>query len=91
MPNPLPSAWQHGEDQPPIATGGGPPHDGHMEARVARLEASVGHIQTDIADLKQDLRDFRRSVDTRFLWLLGAYAAGFIVLLGTMAHGFGWL
>ena len=75
----------------PLRHGGGGGHNGGMEARVAKLEAVLEHVQTDIADIKQDLRDFRKSVDSRFLWLLGAYGAGFLVLLGAMAHGFGWM
>lgn len=35
-----------------VETGGGPPHDGGMEARVAKLEATVDYIQRDIAEMR---------------------------------------
>lgn len=39
--------------------GGEPPHDGGMEARVAKLEAAVEHVQKDVAEIKADLREMK--------------------------------
>lgn len=36
----------------PIEGGGGPPHDGGMEARVAKLEIAVEYIQRDMAEVR---------------------------------------
>jgi len=47
---------------PALAGGSEPPHDGGMEARVARLESAVEHIQGDIRDIKADLRDLRGEI-----------------------------
>jgi hypothetical protein len=74
-----------------LAGGNEPPHDGVMEARVAKLEATALHMQSDISDIKQDLRDFRSQTHADLRWLLGAMAAAFLVLLGAIAHGFHWL
>lgn len=48
------------EDQ--LAGGGGPPHDGGMEARVAKLEATVEYIQRDIAEIKIDLKSMDQAL-----------------------------
>jgi len=75
----------------PLAHGGEPPHDGGMEARVARLEAGMEHVVRELVDIRQDIRDLRRELHSTTKWLLAAYGAGFIILLGAMAHGFHWL
>lgn len=75
----------------PLASGHEPPHDGGMEARVAKLEAAMEHVQEDIRDIKTDLRAFRADTSANFRWVLGAMSGGFIILLGAMAHGFHWL
>lgn len=72
---------------PSLVSGGEPPHDGGMEARVAKLEAGIEHVVRELGELRKDLRELR----TGFRWLIGANAAGFLVLLGAMAHGFHWL
>ena len=66
----------HQDEQPSpvgLVLGGGPPHDGGMEARIAKLEATVAHIQTDVAEIKTGIRDmtaawiaFKDSVNTEF-------------------------
>lgn len=81
-----PTQWQR-----PLVRGPGGPHDGDMEARVAKLEASMQHVERDIADIKQDLREFRSQTHSDLRWMLGAMAAAFLILLGAMAHGFHWL
>lgn len=35
-----------------VASGGGPPQDGGVEARVAKLEVAVEYIQRDIAEMR---------------------------------------
>lgn len=70
---------------------GKPPHDGGMEARVARLEAGMEHVVRELVDIRQDIRGLRGELHSTTKWLLAAYGAGFIILLGAMAHGFHWL
>lgn len=41
--------------RPTIGNDGNPPHDGDMEARVAKLEAAVEHIQRDVAEVRTSL------------------------------------
>lgn len=74
-----------------IDNGGGPPHDGGMEARVAKLESTVEYIQRDISDLKADVRELRVDLRTDFRILFGALIAVALGLAGIMAKGFGWL
>lgn len=80
---------------PPLVSGGGPPHDGGMEARVAKLEANYEHISRDVADLRADVKDLRRDLHgvrtTDFRILFGAIIAVALGLAGIMARGFGWL
>jgi len=70
--------------------GGGGTFDG-MEARVAKLEASVKHIEKDVAEIKTDIRDMCRQIDGNFKWLLSVMGGFALLLLGTMAKGFGWI
>lgn len=74
---------------------GGPPYDGGMEARVAKLEAAVEHIQTDLKELKSDVRDLRKDVagirTTDFRLLFGAIITVTLGLAALMAHGFHWI
>lgn len=39
----------------PVADGTQPPHDGGMEARVAKLEVAVEYIQRDVAEMRGSL------------------------------------
>lgn len=78
---------QSREDKGPIDKGGGPPHDGGMEARVAKLELAVEYIQRDIAELKEDVRAIRT---TDFRLLFGAIIFVALGLAGIMAKGFEW-
>lgn len=41
--------------QPDVENRGGPPHDGDMEARVAKLEVAVEYIQRDVAEMRAAL------------------------------------
>ena len=89
---------------PPLAHGGEPPHDGDMEARIARLEDAMidsrerlARIEATLPSLatKADIKDLSsevyRSMNAQTWRMLGAFAAGFLILLGVMAHGFHWL
>lgn len=77
-----------GDETPPT---GGPPEDGNMEARVAKLESTTEYIQRDIAELKVDVRELRQDLKTDFRILFGAIIAVALGLAGLMAKGFGWL
>lgn len=77
--------------QRPLEGGPSGPHDGGMEARIAKLEAHVGHIQSDIADIKTDVREIRNERHSDVRWAIGFYIGGVVALVGLMAKGFGWL
>ncbi len=68
-----------------------PPHDGGMEARVAKLESTAEHMRDDVHDIKADLRSIRDSARTDFRILFGAIIAVALGLAGLMARGFHWL
>lgn len=88
-----------------VTTGGSPPYDGDMEARVAKLEATAEHLQRDVAEIKTILRghdgkfdgirdrfdDLRDRMDRDFRLLFGALIAVALGLAGLMAKGFHWL
>lgn len=74
-----------------LATGGEPPHDGGMEARVARLETDIDYIKRDVAEIKSDVREIKRDQRADFRLLFGAIIATTLGLSALMAKGFGWL
>jgi hypothetical protein len=78
-----------------LASGGDPPHDGGMEARVAKLEASMEYVQKDISELRTDVREIRGDIKgirtTDFRLLFGAIIAVALGLAALMAHGFHWI
>jgi len=41
---------------PPVDGGGGPPHDGDMEQRLAKLETAVGRLETEQHELRSEVR-----------------------------------
>lgn len=45
------------------AASGGPPGNGGIENRLAKLEADMGHIQNDIAEMKGDIRAQRAGLE----------------------------
>lgn len=47
----------------PLAGGGEPPHDGVMEARVAKLEEHVGQLREDMATVKERLNHMPTNAD----------------------------
>ena len=55
---------ESGNVEPPLALGGGPPHDGGVEARIAKLENAVEYIQRDVGEIKGDLRALATSAGT---------------------------
>lgn len=79
----------------PVDGGGGGPHDGDMEARVAKLEVAVEYIQRDVKDLRDDVRSLREDVKsirtTDFRLLFGAIITVALGLAALMAHGFKWI
>lgn len=102
--------WRHGpgatrNGDGGVASGGEPPHDSGMEARVAVLEeiarstkeALVG-IRADMAETRKEMRDGFRDVRADYRWLMGITiglaaftVAGFTGILTVVAHGFKWL
>lgn len=74
-----------------IESGGGPPYDGGMEARVAKLEAGLEFVQRELSDIKADTREIKKDARTDFRITWGALIAGFLGIAGLMAKGFLWL
>ena len=70
---------------------GGGPHDGGMEARVAKLESDVCQIQSDISDIKTDIREhrqglvsFSKDVKDEFKLVRDEMKADFRILFGAL-------
>jgi len=84
-----------GADNPanrgPLATGGGGPHDGGMEARVAKLEADIGYVVRELGETRKDVRELRNDARTDFRILFGAIITVALGLAALVAHGFGWI
>lgn len=74
-----------------LVSGGEPPHDGGMEARIAKLESSAEYVQRDVADIKAEMRSVRSDMRQDFRILFGAVIAVALGLAGLMSRGFGWL
>lgn len=67
----------------PLVTGGRPPHDGDMEARVAKLEAIISTLATkaDVADLRSEMhKGFAEVVK----WVVGTGIVGIALALTIM-------
>ena len=47
-----------------LVTGGGGPHDGGMEARVAALEISLQYVQRDVAEVRTGMTALQASAST---------------------------
>ena len=68
-----------------------------VELRATRdsTSAEIGSLRNDLGSLRSehaaDYRSLRDKMDTEFRWVLLAFSAGFMTLLGAMAKGFGWL
>lgn len=87
----LPQIPWKGSSYSPIDSSGGPPNDGGMEARVAKLETNVENIVEVLRDLRQDTREIRNHQERDFRILFGVIITTTIGLAGLMAKGFGWL
>lgn len=48
-----------------LASGGGPPHDGTMEARVSRLEEHVGMLREGVAVVRTSVSNIEGSMATK--------------------------
>lgn len=70
---------------------GGPPDNGDMEARLAKVEASVSHLERDMAELRADVREIKRDQREDFRLLFGAIITVSLGLAALMAKGFNWL
>ena len=64
-----------------VANSGDPPHDGGMEARLAKLEDHVGNIREDVATMKERL--FHTATKA---WIMG----GVIVVMLSILGGVWW-
>lgn len=71
---PKPERWKG----PPIENGGGPPHNGDMEARVARLEEFAQEVRDRLARLETRAENFATKHDVSeaknsiIMWVVGA-------------------
>jgi hypothetical protein len=80
-----------------LPSGGGPPYDSSMEARVAVLEQIAKDTKEILVEMKRDIRELRQDQKSDFRILFAALItatlglAGMIAGLGViMAHGFKW-
>lgn len=81
-----------------LAGGSEPPHDGGMEARVAKLEAALEHVQKDVGEIKADIRDtknawiaFKDDVNSEFKAVRSEMRSDTWKLLGIFGAGFALL
>jgi uncharacterized FlaG/YvyC family protein len=58
-------------------------------ARIAK--SRVTRVEEDISDIKSDLKDLRSYINKASSFILSAFAAQFVILMGVMAHGFHWI
>lgn len=79
-------------------TGGEPPDNGAMEARIAKLEATSEFVRVQLTELRADqrtqaaeLRTEIRELRADLKLLLGVVATVALGLAGLMAKGFHWL
>lgn len=88
MPEPVKGPWT---SKPPIAHDGDGPHDGGMEARVARLESDMGHVKSDMAEVKVETRlhregltSFSKEVSAEFRAVRKEMQTDFRLLFGAL-------
>lgn len=83
------------DERKALKSGGEPPYDGSMEARVAKIETAVEFIQRDLKDFKDEIREVRKDIvairTTDFRIIFSAIIFVSLGLAGLMAKGFGWL
>jgi chromosome segregation ATPase len=70
---------------------GGPPYDGGVEARIAKLESDLGHVTGDVREIKTDIREIKKESREDFRILFGSTVLATLGLAGLIAKGFGWL
>ena len=77
----------------PIAPGGGGPHDGGMETRVARLERVVEKIESDLATVRLSVNTIETQMPhlATKLWIVVGTLLGAIAVIGAMFGGYVWL
>ena len=88
------------------STGGLEPRVARIEADVANLKETVTRLDKKVERLDQKiddrfekldqrlhagLGDLRRSLDTKFIWIVTTMIAFGAAMLATMAKGFHWL
>lgn len=66
-----------------VETPGGPPHDGGMETRIAKLEALVQGLASK-SDLAEVRADFHKGVNDLIKWIVGTAFAGIVLLITIM-------
>lgn len=67
-----------------LAGGSEPPHDGGMEARLARIESRVDRLTDQLADLRTDVATSteRLSHVATKAWVLGGLVATLLTIIG---------
>ena len=80
------SDYQEAPTQPqnrgaPLKPGGGGDNSDGMDPWQQTVETRLGELRADVRSLGDKL-------DSKFLWLMGAFGAGFIALAGMMMAGY---
>lgn len=74
----------------PLETGGGGGDSTGMEPWQQSVESRLGAYGQDIRDLRAAVDKVGDKIETRFLWLLGTYGAGFLILAGLIGKTAHW-
>ena len=77
----------HASAPPTLETGGSPPHDGAMEARIAKLEAVIPTLATkvDVEGVRTDIHKMDASIKTWMIATIITLFLGFAGLFFTMS------
>ena len=73
-----------------LPPGGGPPHNGGMEARLSTVEQSIARIDATLPNLatKAELAELRADVSKGFAdqtkWIIGTGVAGIAIIVSVM-------
>ena len=57
-------------------------------AAVGQTRMIVDAVKESVAELKADVKDIKGHRHTDFVWIIGVFATGFLVLLGAMATAY---
>lgn len=78
----------NGPPSGPIETGGGPPNDGHMDERLAKLEGIIPNLATkvDVEALRGDLHKMDASIVRWMIATILTLFLGFAGLFFTMQN-----